>query len=276
MIGGVLVGSLREVEGTRPALLLHGGPGMNDYLDSLADELDGLLTTARYQQRGLAPSVETGDRSIEGHVTDAVVVMDHLGWDAPIVIGHSWGGHFAMHLAVARPDRVGALVILDALGPVGDGGIAEFGPALQRGLTDAQMAWLDELDAKEMLTAEERTERMAVIWPNYFGDPASAPPQPDFRFDPESAHTWESINRHFDAATLERGLPTVTAPALVIHGGQSPIPLEQARQTAELLPNATLVEHPGKGHWSWLEEPGFVREQVTSWLPSLDSDPLSR
>jgi len=103
-----------------PLLLLHGGPGLSEYLDTLVAELDGLVTTARYQQRGLAPSVVSGDISIEGHVADAVAVMDALGWDRPLVIGHSWGGHFALHLAVARPARIGGLVIIDALGAVGD------------------------------------------------------------------------------------------------------------------------------------------------------------
>src|SRR6266540_6246960 len=76
-----------------PALLLHGGPGLSDYLEDLAAELSAVMTVARYQQRGLAPSVIEGDRTVEGHVADAVGVMDALGWDRAWAIGHSWGGH---------------------------------------------------------------------------------------------------------------------------------------------------------------------------------------
>ena len=147
--GGDLVGWLNEVPGKPNALLLHGGPGMSEYLDTLVAELDGLVTTARYQQRGLAPSVVDGDISIEGHISDAVAVMDALGWDKPVVVGHSWGGHFAMHLAVAHPERIGALVIIDALGAIGDGGMAEFGPNLMRGLSEAAKERLADLDAQE-------------------------------------------------------------------------------------------------------------------------------
>jgi proline iminopeptidase len=240
---------------------------LSEYLDTLVAELAGLVTTARYQQRGLAPSAVSGDTTVDGHVADAVAVMDTLGWEKPLVIGHSWGGHLALHLAVAYQDRVGGLVILDSLGAVGDGGIAEFGLALQAGLSSEALARIAELDAKESPTEDERREHLTILWPNYFGDPMSAPPMPELRFG--SGSTWNSIVAHFEAATLERGLPTVTVPTLVIHGGRSPMPLEQAQHTVRLLPNATLTVHHGKGHWAWLEEPGFVRTQVESFLADL-------
>ena len=50
---GSIAGS---VAGSGPTLLLlHGGPGMTDYLDLLEPELAG-WRTVRYQQRGLPPS----------------------------------------------------------------------------------------------------------------------------------------------------------------------------------------------------------------------------
>ncbi|HEY8135739.1 MAG TPA: alpha/beta hydrolase [Candidatus Limnocylindrales bacterium] len=268
--GGEIVGWIRDAPGKPNALVLHGGPGLSEYLDTLVAELDGLVTTARYQQRGLAPSVVSGDISIEGHIADAVAVMDALGWDRPLVIGHSWGGHFAMHLAVAHPDRVGGLVILDTLGAVGDGGIAEFGPNLMRGLSEGAQDRIADLNAQEEngepLTEEERREHLELLWPNYFGDPASAPPMPPLRFG-RADETWKSIMANFESHTLEHMLPTVTFPTLVIHGGKSPIPVAEAHRIAALMPNARLVVHEGNGHWPWLEEPGFVRAQLAAWLP---------
>jgi proline iminopeptidase len=267
---GDIVGWLQAAPGRAPsALLLHGGPGLSEYLDSLVAELDGVVTTARYQQRGLAPSAVSGEISVEGHVADAVAILDALGWDEPLVIGHSWGGHLALHYAVAHPERVSALLILDTLGAVGDGGIAEFGPNLKRGLPQKALDRLAELDARddrgETLTEEEQREHLGLVWPNYFGDPASAPRMPPLRFG-RSAETWESIMAHFEAGTLERGLPSVVAPTLVIHGGRSPIPLAEAERIVALMPNARLVVHEGKGHWPWLEEPGFVRAAVERFL----------
>jgi pimeloyl-ACP methyl ester carboxylesterase len=39
-------------------------------------------------------------------------VVDALGWERPVIMGHSWGGALAVHLAARRP--VAALVLLDS------------------------------------------------------------------------------------------------------------------------------------------------------------------
>jgi pimeloyl-ACP methyl ester carboxylesterase len=169
--GGEIVGS---VQGSGPpALLLHGGPGMSDYLADLAADLSDVFTIARYQQRGLDPSVVDGDRTVEGHVADAVAVLDALGWDRAWVIGHSWGGHLAMHVAVAAPARVLGLVVLDALGATPDGGGAALGENLMRGLTDQQRAYVEEYNAREEAgngTPEEALAAFNILWPYYFAD----------------------------------------------------------------------------------------------------------
>lgn len=266
---GDIVGWLREAGGaTANGLLLHGGPGMSEYLSSLSDELDGLLTTARYQQRGLAPSAVDGPATVEQEVADAMSVIDALGWDKPVVIGHSWGGYLAMHLAVAHPDAIGALVIIDALGPDDRGGMREFGPALRRGLSEQQLARLEQLELLAEPSQAERREHLGILWPNYFADPASAPAMPHIDFATNNVETWASIEEHFRKGTLARRLPRVNVPTLVIYGAKSPIPLKQGRRIAELIPNARLAVAPGCGHWPWLERPGFVREQVAGLLAS--------
>ena len=265
--GGSIVG-LRSDDSGPPALLLHGGPSLSDYLDSLAVELAGVVTTARYQQRGLAPSLEIGPLDVETHVADAVAVLDALGWERAWLIGHSWGGHLAMHVAVAHPDRLLGLVVLDGLGAVGDGGTAALGPNLTAMLSDEARARVDELDAKGdrgEASEEEHREQMQLVWPYYFADPSSAPPMPEFRFHPHGEVTWASITNHFERRTLERGLPAFRRPVLIVHGERSPIPLVEAERTAALMPQAQLAVNP-YGHWPWLEDPGLVRRQVTALI----------
>jgi pimeloyl-ACP methyl ester carboxylesterase len=253
-----------------PALLLHGGPGMSDYLADLTKELSPVLTIARYQQRGLEPSVLDGDRSVEGHVADAVAVLDALGWDRAWVIGHSWGGHLAMHLAVARPDRLSGLLVLDALGAVPDGGGAALGENLTRDLTDEQRTFVEDYNAREEAgngTPEEALAAFNVLWPHYFSDPAAAPPVPDFRMDLEGGlMTWQSITAHFEEGTLEKGLTQLQMPVLVIHGDASPVPPVEAERTAALIPGVTLRILPGVGHFPWKEDPGSMRREIEAFL----------
>jgi proline iminopeptidase len=266
--GGEIVG---WVSGSGPpALLLHGGPGMNDYLPALAVELSPVMTVARYQQRGLAPSVETGDRTVEGHVADALAVMDALGWERPWVIGHSWGGHLAMHLAVARPERVGGLVVLDALEALPDGGAAALGEHLTKRLSPAEKAYIEDYYAREEAgggSGAESLEAFRIVWPFYFGNPDAAPPMPETRMDLDGQLvTWASINKHFEEGTLEAGLPGLTMPVLVVHGDASPIPAAEARRTAALIPGVRLTILEGIGHFPWLERPGSVRQEMEAML----------
>ena len=265
---GEIVGWVRG-EGP-PVLLLHGGPGMSDYLADLAEELAPVVTVARYQQRGLAPSVVEGDRTIEGHVADAVAVLDALGWDRAWVIGHSWGGHLVMHLAVAHPHRLLGMVVFDGLGAMPDGGTEALGTNLMRNLTDAERSRIEAYSAREEAgggTPEESLEVLRVLWPHYFGNLATATPMPDLRMDLDGhLMTWPSIMQHFEAGTLERELPKLQMPVLVLHGAASPIPASEAERTAALIPGVSLRILPGIGHFAWLEEPGSVRRELEAFI----------
>jgi pimeloyl-ACP methyl ester carboxylesterase len=266
--GGEIVGWRSGATGP-PALLLHGGPGMSDYLPSLVAELDGVVTMARYQQRGLQPSTAAGARDVETHVADVISVMDALGWEHAWLVGHSWGGHLAMHVAAAHPDRLLGLIVLDGLGAVGDGGMAALGPNLTASLSEADLAREEELDERDNrgeATEADKLEQMSLVWPYYFGDPSAAPPMPAFRFDSTAIKTWESIVSHFEHKTLERALPAIELPVLVTHGDRSPVPTIEAERTAALMRQARLVIHHGRGHFPWLEEPGWVRGVVSEFI----------
>ena len=53
---------------------------------------------------------------------------------------------------------------------------------------------------------------------------------------------------------------------LITHGERSPIPFSEAERTAALMPAARLEMHANRGHWPWLEEPGYVRRLVAEML----------
>jgi len=173
--GGELVGWLRDGPADAPpALLMHGGPGLSDYLEPLADELDGLFRIARYQQRGIAPSLTSGERDVARHVEDAAAVLDALGWDRAMIIGHSWGGHLAMHFAVSKPERLASVVSIDPLGAVDDGGLAAFVETLESQVPADSRERYQELEALESPTDAERDESFRMVWPYYFAKPEQA------------------------------------------------------------------------------------------------------
>jgi pimeloyl-ACP methyl ester carboxylesterase len=256
---GPIAGS---VSGTGPPLLLlHGGPGLSDYMRLLAPELDG-WRAVRYQQRGLAPSALGGPFTVERHVADAVAVLDTLGLGRVFVLGHSWGGHLALQLALAHPDRVAGLVLVDGLGAVGDGGAAECGQHLGERLLPEAAGKIAEVSAR--LEGPDPTDadmlaQLTLVWPGYYADPAAAPPiPPDLRVS-VSGHvgTITSAAEQLAAGFGERlrGLPV---PVVSVLGERSPMPVSQGQQTAALLPVAEVRVIPGAGHLPWHERPGCV------------------
>jgi pimeloyl-ACP methyl ester carboxylesterase len=265
--GGVLRGH-RDGTGP-PALLLHGGPALPDYTGGCAASLDGLFSTIRYTQRGTPPSDDWPPYTVESHAADAIAVLDAFGLDRAWAIGHSWGGHLALHIAVTHPDRVVGLLLVDTLGA--DGGVfPEFDANLRRGLTDAERARVDDIEARRRagaVTEAELVERLGILWPRYFGQPEKAPPSPFGAVGAQaSTDTNRSIAEHFAARTLTRGLPTVAIPALFVHGEDDPLPVRSSESAAALIRGARLETIPDCGHFPWLEQPAAFRETVESLL----------
>jgi proline iminopeptidase len=257
-----------RVTGTGPAvLLLHGGPGMTDYMESLLPELDG-YQTALFQQRGVAPSTLAGPFDVPTLRDDVIDVLDTLGWEAPTMIGHSWGGHLLLHLLAVTPTRVGAALAVDPLGAVDDGGLAAFEVELLGRLPEATVARLTELDAAEAtrpLALAERLEAMEIAWPGYFSSLDAAQPIPQTGHAP-SEESWASIRAELPG--LADLLRDCTVPTRFVHGALDPLPVTASTDIAELM-GAAVDVLPGNGHFPWLEDPGCVRRSLDRLLATV-------
>jgi pimeloyl-ACP methyl ester carboxylesterase len=262
--GGPVIAGCRAGSGPR-VLLLHGGPGLGfDYLRDLADELAEENDVAWYQQRGLAPSAAEGPYTVATDVGDARRVLDALAWDKSYLVGHSWGGHFALHVAEALPERLLGVLSVDPLGSVGDGRWPEFDEEILRRTPDAVRARareLDELASKGEASDELSLESMSLVWSAYFADPEAAPPMPKLRMASErSAEMGQSIIAELPA--LEAGLGQIRVPVGFVHGSKSPMPLAASTDAAERIPGAWVDVVDGAGHFVWVEAPGAVRTSL--------------
>ncbi len=221
-----------------------------------------MFDTIRYQQRGLEPSSLTGPFTVEAHVADAVAVLDALEIERAWLVGHSWGAHLAMHIAVAHPDRVLGLVLIGMLGALGDGGAA--------GL-DVTLSARYEAHHGRPLPADAE---LRDIWPFYFSSAEAAPPYPPLRISSTSGETFASANAHLNEGTLAHALPSLNVPVIVIHGVEDPIPVAAAADTARLIPGAVQDMIDGCGHFPWIERPGRVRDDVAQLLSTRARGPV--
>ena len=260
---GSIVGDDR---GQGPVLVfLHGGPGLSDYADLLAPELAD-WRVLRYQQRGLPPSTVDGPFTVEQNVADAIAVLDARGVQKAVVVGHSWGVHLALELAVAHPGRVAGLLLIDGPGVIADGGLGAMGQTLmERALPEAvgRLQEVAERMSADGPTDDDATEQLALLWPGYFADPAAAPPPP------QGMRVCAAVNMAAVGSMFERlavgfaeSVARITAPAIFVLGEQSPIANVQGEQTAALIPTARVRVIPGAGHLPWVEHPGCVADAL--------------
>ena len=197
-------------------------------------------------------------------VEDARRVLDALGWRRAYVVGHSWGGHLALHVAEAMPERLLGVLAVDPLGAIGDGRWPEFDEEIFRRTPESIRARAREIDELSMVGEaddELALEGMRLVWPAYFADPEGAPPMPELRLASDrSGEMVPSIPAELPAleAAVEDSCPGRLRP----RPGAS-MPLGASTDAAERIPGAWVEVVEGAGHFIWVEALGAVRGAST-------------
>ncbi|WP_327256516.1 alpha/beta fold hydrolase [Streptomyces sp. NBC_01244] len=116
-VNGVRVHFKREGSGP-PLLLLHGSGSSLQAFDPIADDLKTVCEVIRLDLPafGLTGPRPDRDYRIEAYVSFVVEFLAGLGLDKLNVAGSSLGGNIAWNLAVAHPQRVQKLVLMNATG----------------------------------------------------------------------------------------------------------------------------------------------------------------
>jgi lipase len=109
---GLAIG--RAGEGSDPLVCLHGITAQHRAFNATANHLGSShgLVGVDLRGRGDSDKPESG-YGLATHASDVVRVLDHLGLEDAVLLGHSMGAFVAMKTALASPDRVRALVLLD-------------------------------------------------------------------------------------------------------------------------------------------------------------------
>ncbi|MGI8506196.1 MAG: alpha/beta fold hydrolase [Solirubrobacteraceae bacterium] len=121
-----LAGQETGEEGSSAVVLLHGLTATRRYvvMGSTALERSGHRVIS-YDARGhgrSSPAAHPEDYGYEELRLDLEAVLDHAGLDRAVLAGASMGAHTLLQLALARPERVGGLVVIT---PAYDGPAAD-------------------------------------------------------------------------------------------------------------------------------------------------------
>jgi len=186
---------------------------------------------------------------------DAVGLLDHLGVESAVFVGMSQGGFLSLRAALAHPDRVRGLVLIDSQAGVDDAEtLAGYQGMVAHWTGDEPLGEVGQMVAGLILGEPTLMETWTEIWEQRRSD-----------------------QMHFAAgALLERDditdrLGEITCPVLSIHGEQDhAISMERAQQVQDGVADARgLVRVPGAAHAPNMTHPWIVNPALLDFLNSL-------
>jgi pimeloyl-ACP methyl ester carboxylesterase len=236
--------------GDPPVLLLHGIGNYGRYWDLFAEVIAGRLRLVAPDARGHGESGRPRDGYAPADfVADALAVLDAARTERAIVVGHSMGGLHSIHLAAEHPDRVQALVIVDASPEPMPAGSER----ARRLLTERPARFADRAEARAYL---ERTSAGYTdgVYRNRL----------EFAFrEDDGGLIWrsdtEALERIMEARVPAKdrwaALREIRCPTLVVRGTRSNVLSDDAAQRmVRVLADARLLELDA-GHNVALERP---------------------
>lgn len=254
---------------TTPFVLLHGFTFNAWTWRPLMDVLAARGRVIAYDQipYGLSAKPRRGEwegpspYSKEAAITQLFAVMDTLGLERAVLVGNSSGGTLALEAALARPERVAALIL-----------VAPWVYATRPTLP-GWLASLPQMRRLSLLIARKLGEDGTLLDLSY-RDPSriDADRRAQFNIHTQVAGwdlAWgELLALSLSApVTVSAHLAEVEIPVLIVSGDTDRlVPVEDSRRVAATLPSATFELVPSCGHVPQEECPETFARVVVDWL----------
>lgn len=196
------------------------------------------------------------DYSLTAQADRVAAVLDTLGVQQALVVGHSVGGSEAFRLAYRRPDLVKAMITIE-------GGPAETAatPAFKRAMRFAP--WIKLLGGVRLIRRKIRNILIASS-----GDAKWVTAEVVDGYTAAAARNLDATLKAFVAMAgarervkLEPHLSEIRCPVLLLVGGarhEGDVSDEEVVLLERVLPHFTLDSVPGAGHFIYEERPDAV------------------
>jgi len=250
-----------------PLVLLHGLTGhRDDFLPQLPwlRARCGDLPLLVPDLRGHGDSSHPGDAAgyaFDRLVADLRLFLDRRGVARAHLLGHSFGGMVALRFALACPDRIESLLLVDTAPCAPDGFTAELfeksgAIALARGIGFLQA--LIEARAREG-SATRASDRAIARWTDDYWA------HHRHRFRSLSPLAYRALGLAMvGQASIEDRLAEIAAPTTVIVGVDDEAFLAGAERLARGIPGAVRVDVEDAGHHPH-------RENTPAWLAAVSA-----
>jgi pimeloyl-ACP methyl ester carboxylesterase len=226
-------------------VFVHGLAATADVWREQAERLQRSYRVVRYDLRshGMSDAVDVPCTRAD-LASDLVDVLDRIGIERAVLVGHSAGGVVAMQAALDHPSRVSGLVLV--------------GTASECNAKTAD--WYE----RTATTAREQGGVAAVEAMGLKGRSAVAPDGAGFAW---VAMAMRSL--HEDPLTLR--LKEIRVPTLVLVGERDFLGVGGSVILGRSIQGSQLEILPGRGHGIYLEDPAGFAERLARFLGDLDA-----
>jgi pimeloyl-ACP methyl ester carboxylesterase len=252
----------------KPVLCIHGLTANSRFWDCLASALSPRhkIIAMDLRGRGLSDKPRTG-YSVDHHCKDVLALIDDLGLEKPVLMGHSLGAFICLVFTARNPKRVDRLILVDGGGK----------------LTEAQMA-------KVFTGIKPSLDRLGQVFPSFedyvsqmkqapFLQPWNSFMETYFRYEVEKVkgglrsrvhpkHIEEEA-RNLGKVDSRRFYKKVTSPTLILRATKGllakddlVLPKNVAERMVREMQKAKCLDLEGTNHYSILFQPNKKRDRA--------------
>ncbi|MHC5538846.1 alpha/beta fold hydrolase [Singulisphaera rosea] len=193
-------------------------------------------------------------------VGDVLAVIKHFKQEKAVVVGHDWGGAVAWTLAMAHPEVVDRLIILNLPHPKG----------LARELANNPEQRKNSQYARDFQKPDAASKILPVMLTFWVKDPEAKKVYLEAlrRSSMEGMLNYYKANYPKEGAKDDGNFPPVKCPVLIIHGLDDPALLSGAlNDNWKWIDNEmTLITIPHAGHFVQQDAADRVTKAMVDWL----------
>jgi non-heme chloroperoxidase len=241
-----------------PTVVLLPGPtdSWRSY-EPVLDRLPASMHAIAASQRGHGGSDKpSAGYEVEDFATDVPLLLDALGAERAVLVGHSGSCLVARRIAIDHPERVAGLVLeASPLTLRADPGLTGFVRSVVSQLQDP----MDPDFVRSFVVDTSADGLEPELLDRLVGDVLEVP-----------AHVWREMFAGLLRCDDVGELSSIDAPVLLIWGdADGLVPREAQEELLRRLPDATLSVHPGAGHTPRWEDPARFTSEVASFVAVL-------
>ncbi|MFD7769198.1 alpha/beta fold hydrolase [Streptomyces sp. NPDC059787] len=267
IVDGVRISYRDRGEG-EPVVFLHGTPSHSYEWRNVVPRIEAAGHRAiTYDLPGYGRSERPVDRdtSVAAQTDLLGGLLDALGIEQATIVAHDIGGAIGQRFAIAHPERVRRLMIIDTVSY--DSWPSEtWRKIIDERLEDHVRLPQEAFDALltrqlEMTVADGAATMTGDVLEAYLAPHRSALGRVSF---------FEHQVRHYDSRYTQEitdQLASLTMPVRILWGERDQWqPLTYAQQLAEDIPGARLTVIPGAGHFVMEDAPERITEEILDFL----------